>query len=186
MISVDGWLSGLAHLATIDSECIVFLKYQQCPSPARICMRLLCCRLVMSYCLRGMTPDEQDWHEVTCNFILFYFIMSYLPRSTPHQCAALFSLGLLHYIHDNTNIYQYTFSSNTVITWYMYMLTTTYSYTCFSLNIMMVTWPWCRFIEMLTTYNYLIHVCSTYDYLPNVTFNIHYTISCWNALWFRV
>ena len=86
-------------------------------------------------------------------FLFIYYLLCHIYPGVPHQCATLFSLGLLHYIHDNTNINQYTFSSNTVITWYMYMLTT-YSYTCFSLNIMMVTWAWCRFIEMLTTYNY--------------------------------
>ena len=93
---------------------------------------------------------------------IFIYLLCHIYLRVPHQCAALFSLGLLHYIHDNTNINQYTFSSNTVITWYMYMLTT-YSYTCFSLNITMVTWSWCRFIEMLTTYSYLIHVWSTYN-----------------------
>ena len=105
-------------------------------------------------------------HASSVNLFIYYLLCHIYP-GIPHQCATLFSLGLLHYIHDNTNNNQYTFSSNTVITWYMYMLTT-YSYTCFSLNITMVTWPWCRFIEMLTTYNYLIHVWSTYAYLPRM------------------
>ena len=105
----------------------------------------------------GRTHDS-----IICLFI--YLLCQLYPR-VPHQFAALFSLGPLHYIHDKTNINRYTFSSNTVITWYMYMLTT---YTCFSLNITMVTWSWYRFIQMLTTYNDLIHVWSTYNYLPNV------------------
>ena len=115
----------------------------------------------------------------SCTNMLFIYLLCHIYPGLPHQCATLFSLGVLHYIHVNTNINQYTFSSNTVITWYMYMLTT-YSYTGFSLNILMVTWPWCRFIEMLTTYNYLIHVWSTYMLicLECETFNIHYTISC--------
>ena len=100
-------------------------------------------------------------------YLFIYYLLCHIYPGVPHQCATLFSLWLLHYIHDNTNTNQYTFSYNTVITWYMYMLTT-YSYTCFSLNIMMVTWPLCRFIEMLTTYNYLIHVWSTYAYLPRM------------------
>ena len=63
------------------------------------------------------------------------FIYCHIYPGVPHQCATLFSLGLLHYIHDNTNINQYTFRSNTVITWYMYMLTTRISNVCTSMII---------------------------------------------------
>ena len=58
------------------------------------------------------------------NVLFFYFyLLCHIYPGVPHQYAALFSLGLLHYIHDKTNINQHTFNYNTVTTWYMYMLT---------------------------------------------------------------
>ena len=53
--------------------------------------------------------------------MLFYFIylLCHIYPGVPHQCAALFSLGLLHYMHDKTNtneLNQHTFSYNTVTT----------------------------------------------------------------------
>ena len=58
------------------------------------------------------------------NFIfLFFYLLCQIYPGVPHQCAALFSLGLLHYMHDKTNINQHTFSYNTVTTlttWYIH------------------------------------------------------------------
>ena len=56
----------------------------------------------------------------TAASLLFIYVCHIYP-GVPHQCAALFSLGLLHYMHDKTNINQHTFSYNTVTTltmWY--------------------------------------------------------------------
>ena len=57
----------------------------------------------------------------TCTF--FIYLLCHIYPGVPHQCAALFSLGLLHYMHDKTNINQHTFSYNTVTTvttWYIH------------------------------------------------------------------
>ena len=64
-----------------------------------------------------------------------YYLLCHIYPGVPHQCAALFSLGLLHYMHDKTNINQHTFSYNTVTTltmWYIhhYMHNVNYSSTC--------------------------------------------------------
>ena len=64
---------------------------------------------------------------------LFIYLLCHIYLGVPHQCAALFSLGLLHYMHDKTNINQHTFSSNTVTTlttWYIhhYMHNVNYLY----------------------------------------------------------
>ena len=61
-----------------------------------------------------------------CYLFIYFYLLCRIYPGVPHQCASLFSLGLLHYIHDKTNINQHTFSCNTVTTlttWYMYMLT---------------------------------------------------------------
>ena len=67
-----------------------------------------------------------------CVYLLINLLCHIYP-GVPHQCAALFSLGLLHYMHDKTNINQHTFSYNTVTTlttWYIhhYMHTVNYVY----------------------------------------------------------
>ena len=54
----------------------------------------------MSECLLG------------CWSLLFIYLLCHIYPGVPHQCAALFSLGLLHYMHDKTNINQHTFSYN--------------------------------------------------------------------------
>ena len=64
---------------------------------------------------------------------LFIYLLCHIYPGVPHQCAALFSLGLLHYMHDKTNINQHTFSYNTVTTlttWYIhhYMHNVNYVY----------------------------------------------------------
>ena len=55
---------------------------------------------------------------------LFIYLLCHIYPGVPHQRAALFSLGLLHYMHDKTNINQHTtFSYNTVTTvttWYIH------------------------------------------------------------------
>ena len=56
------------------------------------------------------------------------YLLCHIYPGVPHQCAALFSLGLLHYMHDKTNINQHTFSYNTVTTlttWYNTVTTLT-------------------------------------------------------------
>ena len=73
---------------------------------------------------------------------LFIFIYSlcHIYPGVPHQCAALFSLGLLHYMHDKTNINHHTFRYNTVTTlttWYIRYIITCIMltiYTCSSLQ----------------------------------------------------
>ena len=67
------------------------------------------------------------------NFFYFFYLLCHIYPGVPHQCAALFSLGLLHYMHDKTNINQHTFSYNTVTTlttWYIhhYMHNVNYVY----------------------------------------------------------
>ena len=65
--------------------------------------------------------------------IYLFYLLCHIYPGVPHQCAALFSLGLLHYMHDKTNINQHTFSYNTVTTlttWYIhhYMHNVNYVY----------------------------------------------------------
>ena len=98
-------------------------------------------------------------------YLFINYLLCHLYPGVPHQCATLFSLGLLHYIHDNTNINQYTFSSNTVITWHMYMLTT-YSYTCFSLNIACVSSSSAPWMDNLVNHWVCVVVFSTMDGQP--------------------
>ena len=62
------------------------------------------------------TPFQHDvahLHTLS-DLILFIYLFCHIYAGVPHQCAALFSLGLLHYIHGKTNINQHTFSYNTV------------------------------------------------------------------------
>ena len=64
---------------------------------------------------------------------LFIYLLCHIYPGVPHQCTALFSLGLLHYMHDKTNINPHTFSYNTVTTlttWYIhhYMHNVNYLY----------------------------------------------------------
>ena len=40
------------------------------------------------------------------------YLLCHIYPGVPHQCAALFSLGLLHYMHAKTSINQHTFSYN--------------------------------------------------------------------------
>ena len=57
----------------------------------------------------------------TYKLYLFIYLLCHIYPGVPHQCATLFSLRLLHYMHDKTNINQHTFSYNTVTTlttWY--------------------------------------------------------------------
>ena len=57
-------------------------------------------------------------------YLFIYYLLCHINPGVPHQCAALFSLGLLHYMHDKTNINQHTFSYNTVTTlttWYIHL-----------------------------------------------------------------
>ena len=69
-----------------------------------------------------------------CHLTLFYLFIYYVIFTQEYpKCAALFSLGLLHYMHDKTNINQHTFSYNTVTTvttWYIhhYMHNVNYVY----------------------------------------------------------
>ena len=72
-------------------------------------------------------PVHHDHYHV------LFFLLCHIYPGVPHQCAALFSLGLLHYMHDKTNINQHTFSYNTVTTlttWYIhhYMHNVNYLY----------------------------------------------------------
>ena len=73
--------------------------------------------------------------QLKCTYLqfLFIYLLCHIYPGVPHQCAALFSLGLLHYMHDKTNINQHTFSYNTVTTlttWYIhhYMHNVNYVY----------------------------------------------------------
>ena len=82
----------------------------------------------LSSCLR-----YSNYNNVTCHAYLFIYLVCHIYPGVPHQCAALFSLGLLHYMHDKTNINQHTFSYNTVTTlttWYIhhYMHNVNYLY----------------------------------------------------------
>ena len=57
-------------------------------------------------------------------YLFIYYLLCHIYPGVPHQCAALFSLGLLHYVHDKTNITQHTFSYNTVTTlttWHIHL-----------------------------------------------------------------
>ena len=73
------------------------------------------------------------WKPTPITADLFIYLLCHIYPGEPHQCAGLFSLGLLHYMHDKTNINQHTFSYNTVTTlttWYIhhYMHNVNYLY----------------------------------------------------------
>ena len=116
-----------------------------------------------NYSARDYSNDYLSWHPTS---YLFIYLFCHIYPGVPHQCAALFSLGLLHYMHDKTNINQHTFSYNTVTTlttWYIslhhYMHNVNYVHVPHYSGYMPVQ----------------VHVWSTLCtvYLINVTFNIH-------------
>ena len=77
--------------------------------------------------------------------LFIIYLLCHIYPGVPHQCAALFSLGLLHYMHVKTNINQHTFSYNTVTTlttWYIhhYMHNVNYLY------MFLITVVTCRFM----------------------------------------
>ena len=107
---------------------------------------------------------------------IFIYLLCHIYTGVPHQCAALFSLGLLHYMHDKTNINHHTFRYNTVTTlttWYIRYIITCIMltiYTCSSLQWLHAGAGSC-----------LINVM----YLINVTFDI-IAVSWWIQLHVRI